>query len=191
MRPYLTNTLSLTMLLACQSAGQGRNEYPTEGDPEAGKQRAADELLISRSETLDSSPELVAVSGSYPLGRLQDDVIEKLLYEALKLRVNGSKDGSPGITEVRELGEQKSFEFSIVKSMRDGLETEGQERPNQLEVEVRGWFRRDRGHGKAPESTPSCASFDTVATVIHSNGQWILGENQQFVFTREDEEDCY
>lgn len=151
------------------------------------------EALISpaQPELAQPTPAGATIASAHAIGRLDDRKIEQLLYEALMRRVNGAVQLTGGMTESRELGERATFEFSIIKAVRDGIEVEGNEVPDSLDIEVRGWYRRRRSQQQTDDSQPMCTSFDTVATVVYREDRWKLGENQNFAFTREDEEDCY
>jgi hypothetical protein len=179
-RPFASFACAVA-LYACQTA-------PRDGD--AASEGLAAPVPPSRDEPQGPNPKTDAAPRAYPLGKLEDDALRQLLYEALGGRVNRSRDVGDGQTEMSELGEVESFEFNVIKTMRDGVEIDGNEAPNRIDIEIRGWYRRSLAGGDA-SAQPVCSSFDTMATVVYRRGVWTLEDGQELAFTREDQEDCY
>lgn len=181
MRRPLASLACAAALFACQTA-------PRDGDDPSDSLAAP--VRPSPEEPQGPNPETDAAPRVYPLGKLEDEAVRQLLYEALGGRVNRSRDVGDGQTELSELGEVETFELNVIKTMRDGVEIDGNEAPNHLDIEIRGWYRRSLTGGDA-SAQPVCSSFDTMATVVYRSGVWKLEDGQQLAFTREDQEDCF
>jgi hypothetical protein len=181
MRRLFASFACAAALWACQTAPHDSGA-PSEG--------LAAAVPPARDEPQGPNPETDAAPRAYPLGKLEDDAVRQLLYEALVRRVNRTGDVGDGQTETSELGEVETFEFNVIKTVRDGVEIDGNEAANRIDIEVRGWYRRSLTGGEA-STQPVCSSFDTMATIVYRSGAWKLEDGQELAFTREDQEDCY
>lgn len=135
----------------------------------------------------------VATGDRIGLGRLENEDLRNLLHTEIDKRVTKSGAVSDGAEESTELGDGETFQYTVVKLSRglDDVSGDPSEVPDGIEVEINGWYKRTLVQKEAPEPEVKCMSFDTYAHLVKKAGKWVVPENYEVVFNREDSEDCY
>lgn len=154
---------------------------------------AGDESNAKGAKDAKPAAEAAPAADRLPLGRLEQDDLKKLIHGALEKRVVKSGAGEAGTEEATELGDEASFQFTVVKLSRgaDDVSSDPSETPDGAEIEVNGWYKRTMAQRDAQEPQITCVSFDTNVGLAQKQGKWVVPDDFQLVFNREDNEDCY
>lgn len=116
------------------------------------------------------------------LGKLESEELRKTVYAGLEKRLTKP--------QTEEIGDFDNFQFTVTRLLNgtDDVSGDANDRaPDGMEVEVTGWYKR-LGTGTAK---PNCFSFDTTTPVVKKAERWVVPDDYQIVFGREDSEDCY
>ncbi len=127
------------------------------------------------------------------LGRLEDEDLRKMIHTELEKRITKTGAVGDGAEEATELGDGDSFQYTVVKLSRgpDDVSGDPSEVPDGVEVEVNGWYKRSLAQKEAKDPEVACMSFDTYTHLVKKAGKWVVPDDYQVVFNREDSEDCY
>lgn len=184
----IMGSLVVAAAVGCTSTGGGEEggDAVVAADEESSA-KGAEEGAKDAKAAADAAP--APAADRLPLGRLESDDLKKLIHGALEKRVVKTGGGE----EATELGDEASFQFTVVKLSRgaDDVSSDPSETPDGAEIEVNGWYKRTMAQRDAQEPQISCVSFDTNVGLAQKQGKWVVPDDFQLVFNREDNEDCY
>lgn len=136
----------------------------------------------------------VANEEALSLGPVTDSRLKALFYQAIEGTMVARDTQAPESKDVStELGDVDSFRFTIMRLTKGEEDVTGdpRERPDGMDVEVTGWYKRTLPHGDGRRPAESCASFDTRILAVKVEGLWQLKGKIPLTIGREDPEDCY
>jgi len=127
------------------------------------------------------------------LGPVSDNRLKALFYQAIEGTMVARDAQSDAKDVSTELGDVDSFRFTIMRLTKGDEDVTGdpRERPDGMDVEVTGWYKRTQPQGEGRRLAESCASFDTRILAVKVEGLWQLKGKIPLIIGREDPEDCY
>jgi hypothetical protein len=162
---------------------------PSEAAPaETGKTETAGASDPSAAPPAPATPQGPPIT----LGALESEDMRHTLWKAFEQRLTKTQTVSDNAEEATELGDYDSFKFTVVKTMsgKDDISGDTSQAPDAVDVEVTGWYKRTLNQS-GQDAVSSCFSFDAVAPLKLRGADWIVPDDYQVVFGREDQEDCY
>lgn len=127
------------------------------------------------------------------LGPVTDSRLKALFYQAIEGTMV-ARDAKPEAKDTStELGDVDSFRFTIMRLTKGDEDVTGdpREKPDGMDVEVTGWYKKTLPRGEDQRTTENCASFDTRILAVKVEGLWQLKGKIPLAIGREDPEDCY
>lgn len=130
---------------------------------------------------------------SLVLGPLVDDRLKLLFYQALEGTLRAQDGSTEDQVVSTELGDLDTFRFTLMRLTKADEDISGdpRERPDGLDVEVTGWYKRMRVSREGGRPQENCVSFDTHIAVGKVGNSWQLKDKIPLSLGREDAEDCY
>jgi hypothetical protein len=147
------------------------------------------------ARTQDAALQTVEIDDEKSLasGTLTDKDMKELLYRAIGQSLGAKKEQGEGTESKIEPGDMDGFKFTILRLTKDGVELSGDGggRPDGMEVEITGWYKKvTRLEGRA-RPVENCGSFDLRVAAVKVGTGWQIADKIPLSFAREDEEDCY
>ena len=124
-------------------------------------------------------------------GPLADEELRRVIFKGLEARLTKTQSLGEGSEEATEIGDSDNFKFMVTRLSKAGAEITPDEAPDEIDVDVTGWYKVTVSSSNQPDPSPACTSFDASVSVVRQGSEWRMPDDKPLAIGREDSEDCF